>query len=164
MDMAQYITEDQRHLSNSQFHESTDMDLTGKVIQRVKAPYTWYAAKMTNSTTKHIAIWLQILMTQQFYVILKIHKNFKNPSGRHWGSVSGPHWEKLHTLWTPLLVPYSTHLSNTLSEANFLMFSFAPWISPVYIQIYTTRNVGHTDNPQGLPHSSYVTITWGLDK
>ena len=89
-DKEYYVKEGERQLHNDYFYEETETDLTGEVIHRVNLYVNNMLQKgqILQNTSKYLTT--DIDRTQQFYLLLKIHKDINNSPGRpglrQWGA------------------------------------------------------------------------------
>ena len=106
----QYYINGERQLHNNQFYEETETDLTGEVIHRVNLHVNnmLQRGQISQNTSNYLTT--DIDRTQQFYLLLKIHKDIDNPPGRPIVSGSGEPTEKMSQFVDhfigPLLPPY----------------------------------------------------------
>ena len=89
-----YINEGQRQLHDTQFYEETGSDLTGVVIHRINLHVHNMSQRGQISQNTCNYLTTDIDMTQQFYLLPKIHEDPLNPPGRPIDSGSGGPIEK----------------------------------------------------------------------
>ena len=128
MDKTSCINEVWKQLSNTQFYEPTETDLTGEAIHGVDLHVhdMLPKGKILQNTCSNLTTGTD--GTQQLYILPKIHKDPNNPSGRPTVSDSGGPTEKIsqfvdHVIGPLVALPQShvrdvSPLINILNELS----------------------------------------------
>ena len=125
LDKQSYIKEGERQLQDNEFYEETETDLTVEVIHRINLHVNNLLQRgHTHKTCNYLTT--DIGRTQQFYLLLKIHKDLHNSPGRPVVSGSGGPTEKISHFVDHFMGPLiplsdtyirdSTHLINILNK------------------------------------------------
>ena len=82
MDKADYITEGNREIGDTQFHEATDTDLTGEAIWRANlyAREMLQRSQISDKVCSYLTVGID--RTQPFYMLHMIYKNLEHFHGR----------------------------------------------------------------------------------